>query len=139
MGLSGIAAIHSEYACLIFNGEKQYEFRRKKLRNEIEYLAIYETGSVGAVTGYAEVKGVIEESPITLWAKTHLSGGIEFNEFMKYFNGVKTAYAYQLGKIVRFDTVVELRELGIARAPQSLQYIDSTLLHQCASAHASIQ
>lgn len=122
---SGIVlSIHSVHARNIYSGLKRYEYRTRKPSQNVEYIALYETGTTKAVTGIAKITGILEGAPTTIWELTKSFAGIRRDFFRRYFAGKKKAYAYCISEVTSFQHPVELRDLGIEHAPQSFQYID---------------
>lgn len=117
-----ILSIHSRHAEKIYSGEKQYEFRKSApLKTDSMYL--YEVKPVGLITGHVEGVGgaycmLLED----LWKLTEDYAGITFEEFTKYFEGRNSGYAFELPKVVKYDTPLPLSHFNLNRAPQSWCY-----------------
>lgn len=114
------------YAGRIYDGIKKYEFRKRLCHRDIKRIYLYETAPVGKVTGYAEVKEKIHDTPLMLWKKTAEYAGIDYADYMEYFKGVHAAGAYALGNIYRFEHGKNLLEFNLSYIPQSYVYIDYT-------------
>lgn len=127
MSSSMVLSIHSVYAASIYSGEKRFEYRTCRPSRNVEYIALYETGKVGAVTGVARVIEILEGTPEEIWERTKAYAGITRERFMQYFAGKAKAVAYLLGEVCRFAQSITLSELGLIRAPQSFQYLEPGL------------
>ena len=124
-GTSIVLSIKPEYARKIFSGEKKYEFRRKLCTKDIDKLYLYVTSPVGRIMGEAEVVGKYFMEKQRLWALTHELSGIAEDAFFGYFMGRSDAGAYELGKVVQYETPVNLEKIGIHFVPQSFVYVDT--------------
>ena len=119
-----LLSIKPEYVERILAGTKKYEYRKRLARTESSILLIYSTSPVMKVVAKVEILGTISAAPSTLWEKTKNSAGISRKKYREYFHGCKTAYAYELGQIEKFDPPKNLSEYGITLAPQSFVYVD---------------
>jgi len=124
IGLAALFSIKPKFANAILEGVKACEFRRSSLGRKIEWIVIYATMPVGKIIGYVRVHGVDEASPVDLWKRYHLVGGISEEEFSSYFSGAPTGIAIALGAPVRFESGVRLSEISdTLRPPQSFIYL----------------
>ena len=119
-----LLAIKPEFVERIFSGEKKFEFRRNVARRAVDKIIIYATRPVCAVVGVADVCGIVSGAPDYVWAQTCASAGIGREFFDSYFRGRDVAYAYKLGRVVRFDVPRVLSEFGVRAAPQGLVYLN---------------
>ena len=119
--LMSINPIHAEK---ILAGTKKYEFRKVRCKKQIEAIVIYATTPIMKVLGEVEVQEVIEDSPQTVWNKTKTAAGIDESFFNRYFEGRKTAVAYELGDITLFAKPKNLSDYGLKVAPQSYAYVE---------------
>ena len=118
-----LMSIHPEHVEKILSGEKQYEYRTKAAKKDVESLIIYETTPIKRVVAEAKIIEVLKLPPEDLWEASKEHSGISKEFFDKYFQGRKTAYAYRLGEIKEYDTPRELSFYGLKAAPQSFVYI----------------
>lgn len=121
---SALISIHPQYAERIYKGEKRFEFRTRQPKQEVSRIYIYETAPVGAVTGFAEVGGVLSASPSMVWDITRHEAGITRDAYREYFKNRKLANAYILGDVHRYSAPINLRQLGVSRPPQSFVYLN---------------
>lgn len=124
MSLGVVLSIHSVHARNIYRGVKRYEYRTRKPKRDVSYIALYETGAIRAITGIAKIAGILEGAPAMVWNLTKSFSGISRDYFRNYFLGKKKAVAYCISEVIPFENPILLSEIGIERAPQSFQYID---------------
>ena len=118
-------SINPEHVENILLGNKKVEYRKIRCRrDDIDTVLIYSTAPIKKVVAQAQLLGIMEDDPDTLWKKTKKVSGITHEFFAKYFEHHDTAIAYQLGAIERFNKPKLLKEFGVAAAPQSFVYID---------------
>ena len=118
-----LMSINPEHVENILSGEKRYEFRKTRCKEDVDTILIYSTSPVMKIVGEVEVKGIIKDSPNAVWSKTASAAGIDKSFFDKYYAGRSFAVAYVLGKVYRFKTPQTLEYYGIKSAPQSYVYI----------------
>ena len=118
--LLSINPIHVEN---IFNGTKEYEYRKVRCKGAVDKILIYSTAPVMKVVGEAKVQEVIEDTPEAIWSKTSKKSGIEKCFFQKYYLGKEIAVAYKLKDIIKYKYPKELSFYGITAAPQSFVYL----------------
>ncbi len=119
-----LLSIKPEYVEKILSGTKKYEYRKRLAKIKTSTILIYSTSPVMKVVAKAEIIDTISAAPSTLWEKTKENAGISRKKYREYFHGCKTAYAYELGQIIIFDTPKNLSEYNVALAPQSFTYIE---------------
>lgn len=98
---------------------------KRVAQESISTIVIYSTAPDKKVIGKVEVLKVISGSPTRVWELTKFDSGISRKKYREYFKGVKTAYAYKLGKIEQFMPYKSLADYNIKTAPQSFVYIES--------------
>ena len=119
-----LLSIHPEYVKHILSGTKKFEYRKRLASNIIEYIYIYSTSPVMKVVARVNVTDVLKASPTALWEKTKKASGISLQAYSQYFDGCKSAFAYELGDIQVYETPKHLNDFGINTAPQSFVYIN---------------
>lgn len=120
-----VLSIHSSFADKIYSGEKRFEYRKRLASNSVDYLVLYETKPVAAITGFVEVVGKLSGSKKELWNATKRDAGITRAFFYDYFSESKCgACAYHLGKVFKTNSPMSLSDIGLSSAPQSFRYID---------------
>ena len=119
-----LLSIKPEYVDRILAGTKKYEYRKRLARSDSPVLLVYSTSPIMKVVAKVEIRGTICAAPSTLWEQTKSNAGISRKKYREYFHGYKTAYAYELGKVERFDPPHNLADYNITLAPQSFSYVD---------------
>ena len=118
-----VLAIKPEYAEKILNNEKWFEYRRKIPNRHVSQIVIYETAPVSKIVGEVDVRKVLENSPYELYKRTEEHSGISLDNYIKYFEGAETAYAYFLDHPTRFTEPIGIEEYGLKSVPQSYVYL----------------
>lgn len=118
-----LISINPKYVEKILDGTKKYEFRTKAAKEDIESLIIYSTFPTKKVVAEVEIVEVLKMTPDELWEATKSNSGINKADYDKYFKDRIVAYAYKLGKVLKFSTPRELNYYGVNFAPQSFVYI----------------
>lgn len=108
----------------ILDGTKRFEYRRKKAKKDVGKIVIYETRPSRKIVAEAEVLEVLASPPEELWTSTKDKSGTDKEFYDRYFKGCKTAFAYKLGKVTRYETPRSLADYGIKTAPQSFIYLN---------------
>lgn len=107
----------------IFNGTKEYEFRKVRCKGAVNKIIIYSTAPVMKVVGEAKVQEILEDTPDAIWAKTRKKSGIKREFFQAYYKGKDKAIAYKLEDVIKYQSPRELSFFGIHSAPQSFVYL----------------
>lgn len=119
-----LLSIKPKYVEAIFQGKKQYEFRKTKCRKDINKIVFYASSPTKSVVGEAEIDEILENTPKLIWEQTKKTAGISKKFFNEYYKGKDTAVAYKLKNITIYDEPRVLSEYGVKQAPQSYVYID---------------
>ncbi len=125
-----LLSIKPEFVERIFSGEKKFEYRKSIFkRNDVERVVIYSTLPEGKVVGEFSIKTVHNSSPKMIWRKTRVHSGVNKQFYDLYFNGRDSAYAIEIGEVVKYDRPLDLSELeGGLSAPQSFTYLHNDSL-----------
>lgn len=124
-----LLSIKPEFVSKILEGSKRYEFRKGIFKNEsVTSVVIYSTLPVGQIVGEFHIDGVLQDEPHSIWKKTCSYSGISKNFFDQYFKEKSTAYAIEIGKVIKYDEPISLKELSeivgkTITAPQSYCYL----------------
>lgn len=119
-----LLSIKPKYAKVILQGEKEYEFRKKRCRDGITKIVFYSSSPQKQVVGEAEIEEIIEGSPTKIWEIAKHAAGITRKAFYDYYRGRHSAVAYKLKNVVVYKEPKELSDYGISHAPQSYVYLD---------------
>ena len=120
-----LLSIKPEYAKAILDGQKEYEFRKRRCKTGVNKIILYSTAPESKVVGEAEIEDIIEGSPSKIWEMTKKAAGITQAKYHTYYQGYHNAVAYKLKNVVVYDPPKELSDYGIEHVPQSFQYIDT--------------
>ena len=118
-----LLSINPEHVEHIFDGSKQYEFRKTKCKEDVDGIVIYSTAPVKQVVAEADVEEILEDSPNRIWKITKQKSGISKEFFFKYYSGRAKAVAYKLTNLNVFETPRELADYGVSTPPQSFVYV----------------
>ena len=118
-----LLSINPEHVENILIGKKKFEFRKMRCKSDVKTIIIYATSPVMQVVAEAEVIGIIEDDPNSVWRLTSEYAGISKGFFDRYFEGKNKAVAYRLGKVERYAEPKTLSDYGINFAPQSFVYV----------------
>ena len=118
-----LISIRPEHVRSILNGTKRYEFRKVPCSREVDRMVIYSTSPVMKIVAEAEIRGIIEDDPESVWQRTEDGAGISREFFDRYYEGRETAVAFELGDVRKFDEPRELSQYGISNPPQSFIYL----------------
>ncbi len=120
-----VLPIHPKYAQAIVHGKKRYEYRRKIPKRSVKKIYIYETAPTKAVIGDAEIVSILKLPPNRLYEETKEGGGINKEQFDKYFSGCKMGYAFKLGRVNVYSETKRIEDIGVKTVPQSFAYVSS--------------
>ncbi len=124
-----LLSIHNIHADNILNGRKQFEYRRIVPINEVHTIVLYSTAPVRRISALVEVDGIISGSPAYVWGRTSNASGITREEFLRYFQGCKTANAFKLGKVIPIYKHLSLSDIDLPKSgPQSFMYLSENML-----------
>lgn len=118
-----LLSINPEYVTSILQGDKLYEYRKFRCRDDVDKIIIYATAPQKQVVGEAEIADIVEDDILTVWNLTKAYSGITYNFFRKYYKGKKKAVAYHLKNLVIYDKPLSLEDIGVSCAPQSYRYM----------------
>lgn len=118
-----LLSINPEHVENIFNGNKKYEYRKVKCKQDADKIIIYSTYPIKKVVGEATIETVLENSPEEVWKMTNKESGIDFQFFQQYYEGKEKAIAYKLSNIIKYKKPKELESYGLKAAPQSFVYV----------------
>ncbi|EMG9341603.1 TPA: ASCH domain-containing protein [Proteus mirabilis] len=126
-----LLSIKPEFVSKILEGSKRYEFRKGIFKNEsVTSVVIYSTLPVGRVVGEFYIKRVLQDKPHSIWEKTSSHSGISKHFFDQYFQERCTAYAIEIGEVIKYDDPISLKKFSEIvgkkiTAPQSYCYLPS--------------
>ena len=119
-----LLSINPNHVENIMNGTKEYEFRKKACKRQVDKILIYSTTPIMRVVGEADVEDVLIDTPEVIWEKMEEKSGIDKAFFDRYYENREQAVAYKLINVKQYEEPKELEEFGVSNAPQSFQYVD---------------
>ena len=119
-----LLSIKPEYANRIFDGQKQYEYRKRIPKKDVSKIVVYSSAPEQAVIGEIKVIKTLKMKPTKLWNSTKANAGISRSKYRKYFSGCTMAYAFVIGSSEKYPTSKSLADFNIQSAPQSFEYLD---------------
>jgi predicted transcriptional regulator len=119
-----LLSIKPEFADKIFDGSKQYEFRRLLFKNRnIKTIVVYASSPVQKVIGEFQIDTILKQDIYTLWQNTCTASGITEDYFFRYFRDKTDGFAIKIKKPRRYKTPKCIRKHFNASPPQSFLYI----------------
>lgn len=87
-------------------------------------IIVYATKPIGKFIGEFNIDGIIIDNPKELWDKTKEYGGIDEEDFFKYFKDKDVGYAIKIGELYKYKEPIEPAEIiPNFKAPQSFMYL----------------
>ena len=119
-----LLSIKPEFALKIFDGSKQYEYRRVIFKSqEISRVVVYASDPIKQVIGEFEIEDILHEEPRSLWAKTSRHAGISEERFFDYFANKSKGYAIKVRATRPYENPIPLSRLMISAPPRSYMYL----------------
>jgi len=118
-----LLSINPEYVESIIQGDKLFEYRKFRCRDDVDKIVIYATAPTKAVIGEADIAEILEDDVLSIWNQTKDHSGVSYPFFRKYYKGKKKAFAYRLKNLVVYDEPRSLEDIGVSHAPQSFRYL----------------
>lgn len=119
-----LLSIKPEFAELIFNGTKKYEFRKAIFKNaNIKTIVVYASSPMQKVIGEFEIEFILNDQIDILWERTKQFAGIDKNYFYQYFAERESGYAIKIRKTTRYKFPKSLKEDFNVTPPQSFLYL----------------
>ena len=123
-----LMSIRPQYAESILLGEKTIEFRKTRLRENVDTVLIYSTKPVCLVVGSFTVGGVVVGPPRTLWNEHRHTAGIGWPALRDYYKDARLAVGILIERAARLCDPIRLNELSPSlRPPQSFCYLPDGL------------
>lgn len=116
--------IQPRYANAIIRGEKRVEFRRRRFGREVQYVVVYASSPICRIIGYFRISSILEGCPHAVWEAYKHIGGIEREDFFRYYSGAERAVVIGIERVCVLQSPVRLDMLGASlKAPQSYSYL----------------
>lgn len=119
-----LLSIKPQFANLIFEGTKKFEFRKAIFKNEeIKTVVVYASSPVQKVIGEFEIEKILTNDLDALWEETKQHAGIEKSYFDAYFADREKGFAIKIKRTHKYDKPLNLKENYQLTPPQSFSYI----------------
>lgn len=119
-----LLSIKPQFADLIFDGTKKYEFRKAIFKNpDIKIIVVYASSPLQLVIGEFEIDKILIGKPRQLWLQTKDFAGIDEEDYFEYFAGRETAYAIKIKKTKKYKKPLSLKDDFCITPPQSFLYL----------------
>ena len=120
-----LLSIKPQFAELIFNGTKQYEYRRNIFSNRnVNKIIVYASSPVKKIIGEFEIEEILYDDINSLWNNTQNSAGISKKHFLQYFANKSKGYAIKINSINQYEVPRHLNSVNVSAPPQSFMYLD---------------
>lgn len=111
------------YYHMIINGEKRYEYRKKRCKNQITSIVLYITRPVSKIMGEIKVGAPIVGNPEKVWHMTEKGAGISRENLFTYCGKSGTIYAYPIKEVEIYEEPRQLQDYGKKYPPQLFYYL----------------
>ncbi len=118
-----LLSIKPEYANKIFDGSKQFEFRRTIFREDVKTVVVYASSPMQLVIGEFQIEKVLSDTPENLWRLTREFAGIDEQFFYEYFADKAIGHAIKIKKTRKYRKPLCIREDFKLSPPQSFIYL----------------
>ena len=122
-------SIKPYFSSKIFAGQKTVELRRirpKRISNNTIIL-VYTSSPIKTFSGAFSIKKIVEKPVDDLWKAVGHKSGINFEDYIKYFEGATKGIGIIIDKIFPLSNPVYLSELRSSLTkfspPQSFKYL----------------
>ena len=120
-----LLSIKPEFANKIFDGTKQYEFRKTLFkRSDVSSVLVYASSPVQRIIGEFTIDAIISGTLPAVWEISEKSAGISKDYFLSYFSNKTIAHAIKIGKVTKYKHTKTLAQYNIKNAPQSFIYVE---------------
>jgi predicted transcriptional regulator len=118
-----LLSIKPEYANKIFDGSKQFEFRRTIFKEQVKTVLVYASSPTQLVIGEFEIEEILSDTLDNLWLQTKEFAGIDEAFFYQYFEDKQIGHAIKIKKTRKYRKPLCIREYLKLSPPQSFIYL----------------
>lgn len=124
-----ILSIKPEFATMIFEGDKRFEFRRSIFKNKnVSKVIVYASSPISKVIGEFEIGEILFKDLNSLWQETKEYSGITEDYFYDYFVGKENGFALEVKSVKRYKKELCIKESFGKLPPQSFAYIEESTM-----------
>ena len=122
-----LLAIHPKYVDAILAGEKRVEFRKTSFKRRVTDIVVYATAPKQLVVCHFEVRTIKSDNIDSLWETYHEIGGIEFDDYTRYYSCTKQGVAIEIGNVSILKRPMSLDQIdNCITPPQSFTYLSES-------------
>ena len=127
-----LLSVKPRFADLIVQGSKRVELRRSIPARPVGTIVIYSSSPMQCIVALADIKEIIEVSPLKLWSVSQMNGGgLTKAELLNYFALKETGFALMLENVRTFKKPINPTKIfETFTAPQSFKYLSSKELQK---------
>lgn len=93
-----LLSIKPEYAKVILEEKKQYEFRKSRPKDSVDRIIFYASAPQKEVVGEALIDEILEGTPKEIRETAKTAAGITKKFYFSYYSGKDKAIAYKLNR-----------------------------------------
>lgn len=114
-----------EYVKQILEGTKRVEYRKIVRKDtSVNQVLIYQSSDIRKIVAEFRISEIIQGTPEQVWNMTNDVGGITKEDYFQYFKDKSVAYAYRISDLEIYEEPINLKDIGIDKAPMCFQYVD---------------
>ena len=119
-----LLSIKPVFASRIFNGQKEFEYRKNIFKaDDIEKVIVYASSPVKRIIGEFEIKCIHHNDIDLLWNNTKEKSGVSEEIFYSYFQNHQKGYAIEIHNVNEYEDPLRLEETYGISPPQSFAYV----------------
>jgi predicted transcriptional regulator len=124
-----LLSVKPEFAEKIFSGEKRYEFRKRKPKEPVDKVFVYESRPCKKIVGWFSIRKIHSGSPDEIWKRCKDSGGIKEEKYRSYCRGRKMIHAFEIDEIFQYDQPMNpFDSYSDFKPPQDFTYLSEDLI-----------
>lgn len=118
-----LLSIKPEFAWLIFDGTKKFEYRKTIFKRKVEKVVVYASSPISKVIGEFTIEEVLFDDLSELWDKTQHHSGISEQFFYSYFTDKEKGYAIKIRDFTIYEDPQSLHDIYGVHPTQSFVYL----------------
>jgi predicted transcriptional regulator len=136
-----LVSIHPRFADQIMVGNKTVELRKSRPSAVAgQPVAVYSTSPRAAIVALCRVVEIDSGLPSEIWDRVGDRAGVTRQDFDRYFDGCRRAFAIHLGDVERLEVPISLDHLRAGSSfhpPQTWHYLNTTRVRELTGTHPS--
>jgi predicted transcriptional regulator len=119
-----ILPIKPIYIERIFSGQKEFEYRKKIFKLNINTCLIYSSKPICKIVGSFDIEYIIENDINILWDLTGNRSGFDVKyDFLEYFKNCEIGYAIKICNVIKYKKPIKIKDYSIKYAPHNFIYL----------------